>query len=114
MFYDIYSELCKRTGEKPYAVAAMAGAKSNSAVAQWQRGSIPRQPVLQKIADHFGVSMEYLLTGKEKAPAREEPELSEAETMLLSAFRSLTEDQKRLVLQWLSAAAQDPGDPGAV
>lgn len=50
---------------------------------------------------------------KTKQPPDPE-ELSESELMLLSAFRSLTEDQKRLVLQWLSAAAQDPGDPGAV
>ena len=115
MFYDVYSELCKKTGEKPYAVAALAGAKSNSAVAQWQKGSIPRQPVLQKIADHFGVSIDYLLTGKEKAPAHEEPELSEDEVMLLTAYRALPPDEKRSVLLLLRrAAAQDPGDPGAV
>lgn len=49
---------------------------------------------------------------KRKTPAREEPELSEDEVMLLSAFRSLTEDQKRFVLRQLRAAAQDPGDQG--
>ena len=113
MFYDVYSALCKRTGEKPYAVAALAGAKSNSAVAQWQKGSIPRQPVLQKIADHFGVSIDYLLTGTETAPA--EPELSEDEALLLSAYRALPEDEKRSVLLLLRRAAwPDPGDPGAV
>lgn len=50
---------------------------------------------------------------KTKQPPDPE-ELSESELMLLSAFRSLTEDQKRFVLRQLQAAAQDPGDPGAV
>jgi transcriptional regulator with XRE-family HTH domain len=74
MFYDVYAELCQKAGEKPYAVAALCGAKSNSSVAQWQKGSVPRQPILQKIADHFGVSIDYLLTGEEKSPAAEAAE----------------------------------------
>lgn len=73
----------------------------------------PSADRLASVASFFGVSMEYLLTGKETAPAREEPELSEDEVMLLSAFRSLTEDQRRFVLRQLRAAAQEPEDQAA-
>lgn len=123
MFYDTYAELCRRSGEKPYAVAALCGATSNSSVAQWQKGSTPRKPVLQKIAEHFNVSIDYLLTGKEKQPAvsgelfenllihgeEKQPAvsdgLSEDEVMLLDLFRSLPEDERQSVLLLLRRAA---------
>ena len=113
MFYDVYLELCQKAGEKPYVVAAMCGAKSNSSVAQWQRGSVPRKAVLEQIAAHFNVTIDFLLTGKEKAPTREESELSEREVKLLEAFRALTEEQQESVLLLLSAAAQTPANPAS-
>ena len=112
MFYENYERLCKERGEKPYSLAVQLGAKNNAVVAQWKKGAVPRQPMLEKIAEHFGVSVSELMYGKETAPA--EPELSEDEAMLLTAFRSLTDDQRRFVLRQLRAAAQGPGDPGAV
>lgn len=61
MFYDVFIDLCKRNNEKPYVVAMELGAKSNSIVGQWKKGSVPRQPLLHKIAEHFHVSEAYLL-----------------------------------------------------
>ncbi len=105
MFYDVYAELCRKTGEKPYVVASMVGAKSNSSVASWQRGSIPRQPILQRIADHFGVSIDYLLTGEEKQPTVS-GELSEDEVKLLEAYRAVADQKKEIYLQILTQAAE--------
>ena len=113
MFYENYERLCNETGEKPYALAVELGAKNNAVVAQWKKGSVPRKAMLEKIADHFGVTVSELMYGKETAPA--EPELSEDEAMLLAAYRALPEDEKRSVLLLLRRAAwPDPGDPGAV
>lgn len=42
--------------------------KSNATF--WKKGSIPKGDTLQKLADYFGVSVDYLL-GTEKAPAPE-------------------------------------------
>ena len=109
---DRIRKLCRRNGINLKRLEEAVGI-GNGIIARWNK-STPSADKLAAVADFFGVSMEYLLTGKEKAPAREEPELSEAETMLLSAFRSLTEDQKRFVLRQLQAAAQGLGDPGAV
>ena len=66
MFYEIYEKLCSENGEKPYQLPLKLGAKSNSVVAQWQKGSVPRGAMLQKIANHFNVTVEYLLTGDDK------------------------------------------------
>lgn len=105
MFYDIYTELCQKTGEKPYAVAALAGVKNNSSVASWQRGSVPRQPVLEKIAAHFGVSIDYLLTGKEKQPPVAEG-LSEIALAIARIVDSLPEENRRLLLAQVQAVKQ--------
>lgn len=114
MFYEQFEKLCKRSGERPYALVRQLGVSSSSIVDQWKKGSVPRQAMLKKIADHFGVTIDYLLTGQEKQlPVSEE--LSEDEAILLSAFRSLTDDQRRFVLVQLRAAAQaqpDQADPG--
>ena len=73
MFYAIYKKLCDENGEKPYQLPMKLGAKSNSMVAQWKKGSLPRPEMLQKIADHFHVSVGYLVDGETdiKNPASE-------------------------------------------
>jgi transcriptional regulator with XRE-family HTH domain len=105
-------ELCRRDGINLKRLEEAVGI-GNGIIARWSK-SVPSADKLAAVAEYFGVSMEYLLTGKETAPAREEPELSEDEIILLSAFRSLTEDQRRFVLRQLRAAAQEPGDQAGV
>lgn len=123
MFYDQFETLCKQTGERPYTLARQLGVASSSIISQWKKGSVPRQPMLEKIAEHFNVSIDYLLTGKEKQPAvsgelfenllihgeEKQPAvsdgLSEDEVMLLDLFRSLPEDERQSVLLLLRRAA---------
>jgi repressor LexA len=40
---------------------------SIGSITKWKNGAVPRETTLLKIADHFGVTVDYLL-GKEKAP----------------------------------------------
>lgn len=110
MFYDVYAELCKRTGEKPYAVAYMCGAKSNSSVAQWQKGSVPRRQVLQNIADHFGVTVDYLLTGKQPTVT---DGLSEESIMIANIIDALPPERRRLLLALVRELASAPADPAS-
>lgn len=70
MFYDVYLSLCKRNSKKPSVVAAELGINKSN-VSNWKNnGYTPRGEVLQKIADYFGVTTDYLLTGEKtkKAP----------------------------------------------
>ena len=60
MFYDNFKKLCEANNEKPTPVAQKLGCTSSN-VALWKKGSVPRPAVLQKIADYFGVSTQYLL-----------------------------------------------------
>lgn len=68
MFFDVYASLCKGKGKKPSVVAAELGINKSN-VSNWKNnGYTPRGEVLQRIADYFGVTTDYLL-GKENAPA---------------------------------------------
>ena len=65
--YEIYQRLLDEKGLKNADVARATGI-SNMTLSDWKRGkSTPKQDKLQKIADYFGVSIEYLMTGKEPA-----------------------------------------------
>lgn len=60
MFYDKFVELCKARGMSPAAVARDIGL-SNSSTTTWKHGAIPKGKTLQKVAEYFGVSVDYLL-----------------------------------------------------
>ncbi len=71
VFYDVYLSLCTRDGKKPSVVAAELGINKSN-VSNWKNnGYTPRGDVLQKIADYFHVTTDYLLSGTkvEKTPA---------------------------------------------
>lgn len=63
MFYERYLKLCNSVGKAPSAVALECGLKK-STVTRWKRGGNPTDATAQKIADYFGVSVDYLLRGK--------------------------------------------------
>lgn len=61
-FWERYESLCRRHGEKPFALPIKLGLlKSNSAVSQWKSGSVPRAETIEAIAAYFKVSIGYLL-----------------------------------------------------
>lgn len=61
MFYDIYSDLCKQVGKSPSAVAQELGINKSN-VTNWKNnGYTPRGNVLNRIAEYFNVSVDYLL-----------------------------------------------------
>lgn len=101
VFYDIYKKLCEDNGEKPYQLPLKLGAKSNSVVAQWKNGSLPRPEMIQKIADYFNVSVEYLMFGevnKEK-PVPVRHELSEEAKELQYIWDESDADERQALLE---------------
>lgn len=69
MFYDVFTSLCEKKGVSPNK--ALTDCKiSRTSTAKWREGATPRGVTLQKLADYFGVTTDYLLTGEKtkKAP----------------------------------------------
>lgn len=63
--YEVFEKLLKKYGVTTYQVSKATGI-STSAFTGWKQGKWNfKHDKLQKIADYFGVSMEYLISGKE-------------------------------------------------
>lgn len=103
--------LCKKN-HVSFRKVEIALGFSNGIIRSWEKKT-PSADKLAAVASYFGVSMEYLLTGEEIKKPADTDGLSEDELILLSAFRSLTEDQRQFVLRQLRAAAQDQEDPAS-
>jgi transcriptional regulator with XRE-family HTH domain len=87
-------EIEKRTGIKKSSMQRYASGET---------GKIPLS-VIEKLADLFGVSSEYLMGWDEKERTPDKPELTEGERVLLELFNRVPEDQQKLVLQMIRAA----------
>lgn len=71
--YEIFEQLLQRYGVTPYKVSKATGI-SQSSLSDWKLGKItPKTSTLQKIADYFGVSLDYLTTGKESTEDKKNP-----------------------------------------
>ena len=71
MFYDLYCKLCDERGVTPTRAAVELG-MSKGTPTTWKRmGTTPQAAQLTRLAEYFGVTVDYLLTGDEtkKAPA---------------------------------------------
>lgn len=64
--YEIFEQLLQKYDVTSYKVAKEAGV-TQTALSNWKTGkSTPTTKTLQRIADYFGVTIDYLMTGEEK------------------------------------------------
>lgn len=92
VFLHIFGALCEKNGESKSAAAKACGL-SNSTVTKWKKTqAVPESSTLMKIADHFGVTMDYLLGATpESYMLGTEYQLKEAE----KAYGKETDPDKR-------------------
>lgn len=63
--YDVFAQLCASKNVKPGTVARETGL-SKAMLSDWKAGRYsPKADKLQILADYFGVSLEYMMTGSE-------------------------------------------------
>lgn len=109
--YEVFEQLLQKHGVTPYKVAKEAGV-TQTALSNWKSGrSTPSSKTLQKIADYFGITVDYLMTGKdnpkEKAPtltARDERDIEK----ILNNTREQLLSQEGLMFDG------DPASPEAI
>ena len=71
--YEVFARLLDERHLKSADVCRGTGLPS-SLFSEWKRGkSTPKADKLKKIADYFGVSVEYLMTGKKEAEGKKNP-----------------------------------------
>ena len=71
MFWEKFILLCEKKNKSPNMVCSELGL-STAIATKWKNGSIPRDTTLLKIADYFGVSVEYFKGEPERAQAESE------------------------------------------
>lgn len=72
--YEIFEQLCAKAGVTPYRVCKETGL-TTATISNWKAGRYtPKQDKMKKIADYFGVTVDYLMTGKDEKP--QEPRLT--------------------------------------
>ncbi len=74
MFWEIFLSLCQQKGESPNAVAKKLSI-SSGAVTFWKKGKVPHHGTLLKIAEYFGVSVDFLLGKSIEADSEGKQEL---------------------------------------
>jgi transcriptional regulator with XRE-family HTH domain len=112
--YEIFEELLKKTGVKTADVARATGLAPTT-FSDWKSGkSSPKQDKMQLIADYFGVSIYYLLNGKEKdmsfskeselwISVRHDKELLNA----IEKYLNLSEEKKKHVIDTINMLSED-------
>ena len=69
--YEIFERLLKEHGLTAYKVAQDTGI-TTATLSSWKKGRYtPKREKLQKLADYFGVTVEYLMTGEGKQDSTE-------------------------------------------
>ena len=83
--YKNFEYLCKKNNVSVYKISKDTGI-ARATFSDWKSGRYtPKQDKLQKIADYFHVTMEYLMTGED--PAAADFPLSPEERDLVAAYR---------------------------
>ena len=136
MYYDKFEYLCNSKGVKPIDVSKATGI-STATLSSWKKGRYtPKQDKLQKIADFFGVTVDFIMSETEQERReryariaeqihenmkhREALNITNEEWELLSAFRELNQDGRAKALTdvidmtWLEKYRKDKNGTGYI
>lgn len=98
--YEIFEFLCNQNGITPYKFCKDTGV-STSTISTWKKNNSQCRPDLaEKVCNYFGISHDYLMTGKE-AEQSEIPPLMPEQFELLELYSKLKDSQKNAVLNLL-------------
>ena len=86
--YEVFEQLLQKHGVTPYKVAKEAGV-TQTALSNWKSGrSTPSSKTLQKVADYFGVTVDYLMTGRNELTARDERDIKKDLDNIMDKIRN--------------------------
>lgn len=88
--YEIFEQLLKKHGVTAYRVAKDTGV-TTATLTSWKQGKYtPKREKLEKIADYFNVSIDFLMTGAE-ASAEQQPLTAKDERDIAKDMEALRE-----------------------
>lgn len=102
-FWERFYNLCLEHNTKPNPLGAKLGL-SSATISGWKKGSYPNALYLEKIADYFNCSIDYLLgkTDIKKGPTAQVEQLVSGELQkLIDASSSLSDEEAQKVLEYV-------------
>lgn len=106
MFWEKFVELCAEKNKYPNNVCKELQF-SNATATHWKQGAKPNATTLKKVADYFGVPVEYFR--QEKKPSLwEGVEMSESQIRLIKRIASLSEEEAVKIEKVLEAILKSP------
>ena len=102
MFWNTFTQLCELKKISPAFVCSTLEL-SNATSTRWKKGSIPNGATLQKIADYFGVTVDYLVSGEDKT----ESTLSDTEKRCVELLKKIPQQNQETALRILEALVQE-------
>lgn len=103
MFWEIFYALCESKNMKPLQVVKELGISAGSTT-KWKNGSVPSGKTLQKLADFFGVSVDYLLG---KTDQIEKPSVTEDEELAKYLEFLRTDENYRMMFSLMNGASKE-------
>ena len=98
--YEIFELLCNEKGITPYKFCKDTGV-STSTISTWKKKNSQCRPELaEKVCNYFGISHDYLMTGKD-AETSEIPPLMPEQFELLELYSKLKDEQKTAIMNLL-------------
>lgn len=111
--YEIFQKLCEEKGISAYKVCKETGI-TTATMSNWKAGRYKiKADKLQKIADYFEVSLEYLMTGKETTIVEDDflstltPQEREKITLLYQQYQNASPEVRSAVEILLRAKSQE-------
>lgn len=100
MFYDRYAVLCKEKGISPSKAATEMGI-NKATVSVWKtKGTSPQIVQLEKIADYFDVSTDYLLGKTSQKNHSADNEVKDKELIVLARhMQKIPEKDRRRIMK---------------
>lgn len=100
MFYDRYAVLCKEKGISPSKAATEMGI-NKATVSIWKtKGTSPQIVQLEKIADYFDVSTDYLLGKTSQKNHSADDEVKDKELIVLARhMQKIPEKDRRRIMK---------------
>lgn len=97
--------LIEQSGKSYQELEKLTGIKKSS-LQRYASGVTTKIPldVIERLANAFNVSQEYLMGWEEKKSSPSEPELTEGEQLMLKLFRQIPEDRQAEALELLRVA----------
>lgn len=97
MFYEQLKKLCDTNATSPTAVTELLG-MSRGSMSNWKKGTTPNGDIIVRFAEHFNISTDYFLLGKETSS-----NLSNDQQELFDLYAQLDERKKGEVIGYTKA-----------